>query len=134
MNDTMRTKRTLQKRKRFLSALAAGCSVTAASKAAAVGRTCLYRWRADDDTFARAWDDAAEQSIDLLEDECRKRAVAGSDLLLIFLLRNRRPHIYRPPRQIGIAGVEGGPPIAVADGRVCVYLPDNRRPPVKSDQ
>jgi hypothetical protein len=38
--------------------------------------------------------------IDLLEDEARRRAIAVSDLLLIFLLKHHRPECYRPPRQL----------------------------------
>lgn len=41
---------------------------------------------------------AEEESIDALEDEARRRALDGSDLSLIFLLKHRRPAVYRPPR------------------------------------
>lgn len=92
-----RTIRTTKKRGAFLGALAAGNSVTASCQAAGVGRVSVYEWRHDDEAFADQWDDAVEQSVDLLEDEARRRAMAQSDTLLIFLLKSRRPSIYRPP-------------------------------------
>ena len=36
-----------------------------------------------------------EDAVDLLEEEARRRALAGSDLLLIFLLKAHRPQMYR---------------------------------------
>jgi len=93
-----RTVRTPKKRRSFLTALAAGHSGTAACHLSRLGRTAAYAWRNDDPVFAAEWLDAAEAGIDLLEDEARRRAMAGSDLLLIFLLRNRRPDVYRPPK------------------------------------
>jgi hypothetical protein len=51
---------------KFLTALAAGSSVAAAASAAGIGRSSAYRWR-DDPAFADAWDNAEEESIDLLE-------------------------------------------------------------------
>lgn len=50
---------------------------------------------------------AAEHRIHLLEVECRKRAFRGSDLLLMFLLKAARPHVYRDNyRRIEITGGE----------------------------
>lgn len=54
--------------------------------------------------------DAAEAGIDLLEDEARRRAMGGSDLLLIFLLRNRRPAVYRPSNTPQLESVAHEPP------------------------
>jgi hypothetical protein len=67
-------------------------------------------WRDDDPSFAAEWLDAAEAGIDLLEDEARRRAMAGSDLLLIFLLRNRRPDVYRPPKTSQLDSITHEPP------------------------
>jgi hypothetical protein len=44
------------------------------------------------------WDAARESGTDLLEDCARRRAIERSDTLLIFLLKARRPHVYREPR------------------------------------
>lgn len=113
----------------FLSAIGAGNSVTAACQAAQIARSAAYSWRADDPEFAAEWDDATDQGVDLLEDEARRRAMAQSDLLLIFMLRHHRPQVYRPPRATLLGGMgANAPPIATrAEGRVVVYLPDNGR-------
>jgi hypothetical protein len=105
-----RTVRTPKKRCAFLTALAAGHSVTTACQLSRLGRTAAYAWRSDDPAFAAEWQDAADAGIDLLEDEARRRAMAGSDLLLIFLLRNRRPAVYRPPKTLQIDSVVHEPP------------------------
>jgi len=72
----------------------------------------VYRWRAEDKTFAAAWDKAIEIGADLLEEEAMRRAVTGvqrpvfqggrlvghvrdySDTLLIFLLKGAKPQKY----------------------------------------
>jgi hypothetical protein len=124
----MRTIRTPKKRASFLTAIGAGNSVTAACETAGLGRTAVYAWRADDAAFAAEWDDAADQGVDLLEDEARRRAMAQSDLLLIFMLKHRRPDVFRPPRSTLLGGIDGAPPIKPeAIGKVVVYLPSNGR-------
>lgn len=71
--------------------------MTAACKAEGIARSSYYLWLADDPDFAKAVDDALESGTDLLEDEAKRRAVglSGSDTLLIFLLKARRPDKYR---------------------------------------
>ncbi len=88
------------RKKRFLTALAAGHSVMTAAEAAGVARQTVYRWRQEDETFARAWDEAIEAGTDRLEDEALRRAFAGSDTLLIFLLKARRPTKYRDTHHV----------------------------------
>src|SRR5689334_2689017 len=90
-----RTVRTPKKRRSFLTALAAGHSGTAACHLSRLGRTAAYAWRNDDPVFAAEWLDAAE---------------AGIDLLFIFLLRNRRPDVYRPPKTSQLDGITHEPP------------------------
>jgi transposase-like protein len=124
----MRTIRTPKRRGAFLTAISAGQSVSAACRAAGIARSAVYTWRKDDAEFADAWDEAIEAGTDLLEDIARRRAVAQSDLLLIFLLRARRPHLYSPPRAVQIGGLADAPPVAIrGSGRVTVFLPDNLR-------
>lgn len=97
----------------FLAALADTGSVSRACKVAKVGRTAAYEHREADADFAAAWKDAERISVELMEDEARRRAVEGcrkpvfqggkrvgeileySDTLLIFLLKARRPDVYR---------------------------------------
>jgi len=88
------------RKKRFLAVLAAGHSVMTAAEAAGVARQTVYRWRQEDEAFARAWDEAIEAGTDRLEDEALRRAFAGSDTLLIFLLKARRPAKYRDTHHV----------------------------------
>ncbi|GIV14871.1 MAG: hypothetical protein KatS3mg022_0306 [Armatimonadota bacterium] len=79
----------------FLLALARGCSVTAACKIAGISRQHAYRCRARSERFAAQWADAWESGTDALEDEAVRRALAGSDTLLMFMLKARRPEKFR---------------------------------------
>src|SRR5262249_4189353 len=84
-----------KEKERFLMLLAEGEPVSRAASAVGVARNTLYGWRKSDAEFSRAWDEAWEQGADLLEAVALERALNGSDLLLIFLLKGRRPHRYR---------------------------------------
>ena len=102
------------KRARFLAILVeTGGNVSASCRAVKIGRTAVYRWRHEDPVFAREMDAALELSTQTLEDEAIRRAHTGvvepvyqkgqlvghvrrySDRLLEFLLRARRPEVYR---------------------------------------
>ena len=97
----------------FLGHLTATGNVSASARVAGYQRRTLYGWREQDAEFKAAWEDAAEQGVDGLEEEARRRAHDGveepvfyrgekvgavrkySDLLLIFLLKGHRPEKYR---------------------------------------
>jgi len=97
----------------FLAALAKDPNVTAAAAAAGVARQYVYEARDAHADFAKAWDNAIEQSVDILETEARRRALHGtsrpvyqggalagyvqeySDVLAIFLLKAHRPEKFR---------------------------------------
>ena len=90
------SKLTLEKRGRFLQVLADGGSITLAAKAVGLTRFGMYQARDRDPDFKAAWDDALEGGTDGLEDEAISRAIKGkSDVLLIFMLKARRPKKYR---------------------------------------
>jgi hypothetical protein len=74
-----------------------------------VPRRSFYRYRSPDLEFAKAWDEAYEVGTDLLEDVALERAVAESDLLLIFQLKARRPWKYRDNAKVQHVGAGGGP-------------------------
>lgn len=112
-------KRVRKWRRKFLSALCHSPNVSRAAKLAGRSRSQVYRSRELSPHFARAWDDALEQSIDAAEGEAYRRAVTGvlkpvfgslgnkqgsgqigqvrehSDTLLIFLLKAHKPQKYR---------------------------------------
>lgn len=88
----------------MLAKLRQGYSIASACKAERIGRRTYYDWRNDDPAFATAADDAIEYGTDTLEDEAKRRAVGlhGSDTLLIFLLKARRPEKYAERRHIDL--------------------------------
>jgi hypothetical protein len=66
--------------------------------------TYVYRHREGDDAFAAAWAQVEDDVSDDLEEEAVRRAKDGSDTLLIFLLKARRPEKYRENAHITHAG------------------------------
>jgi hypothetical protein len=104
-------------KEQFLSALASVGVVAHAAKKAKITRQAAYLARDADPVFAARWKDAVEQSTELLEAEAIRRASTGtlkpvyqrgelvgkireySDTLLIFMLKARKPGMYRdnPP-------------------------------------
>ncbi len=120
----------------FLAALRATYSVQHAAAAASIHRATAYRWRAADEAFADAWDQALEGCKDRLEQSLFQRAVDGveepvfykgkqcgsvrrySDAAAIFLLKGGRPEKYRERAEL--TGPGGGPlrTESRVDGRV----------------
>lgn len=91
----------------------AGGSFRTASKLCGVAWQTLYKWRSVDENFAEAWTAVLEgPATDALESEALRRAVDGddapvihqgvitdwykkrSDILLMFLMKSRRPEKY----------------------------------------
>jgi hypothetical protein len=89
-----------QWRATFLKTLAKTPSVTMAAKAAGIPRRTAYDHREKDPEFAQAWDDALNQSLDVLEHEVYQRALKDDAQLAMFLLKAHRPSIYRDNQRI----------------------------------
>lgn len=70
-------------------------NVRLACEAAGVTRQGLYGRRDRDPAFAALWADALEDAIEGLEAIAWKRATAGSDILLMFMLKGMNPVKYR---------------------------------------
>ena len=88
-------------------------NVTLACRSAGIPRRSAYDWRENDADFARRWEEALDEGIDLLEAELQRRAFEGterpvfykgqqcgtwrtySDALAMFLLKAHRPEKYR---------------------------------------
>jgi hypothetical protein len=81
------------KKRAFLAAYAQVGSVSGAARAAGVSRRSHSRWLEDAD-YASAFETAKDEAADTLEDEARRRAFEGSDVLLIFLLKGALPQKY----------------------------------------
>jgi hypothetical protein len=102
----------------FLAAFAVTASMQAACRIAGIGsRNTVYHWRARDPEFAARFRDAEIEATELLEAEAWRRAMVGvvvetpildrgeligtvtemrkSDTLLMFLLKARKPVVYR---------------------------------------
>lgn len=79
----------------FLTEFAKRGNISRAAKAATVGRQTVYDWLERDGAFRALFASAEQESIDSLEDEAHRRAIDGSDTLLIFLLKASRPSKYR---------------------------------------
>lgn len=123
-------------RGKFLDAVGSGWSVTAAAERAGFSRQRFYELRDEDESFAVEWTQADERGTQVLEDELRKRAVEGWDedtfdgdgmlqrrvrryspALLIFLLKAKRPDVYRDNATVQVTGADGGPVQMIADYR-----------------
>lgn len=88
-------KSNVAKKATFLAQLKMGSSVKTAALAAGIHRRTFYDWRDQDSEFRAAWDDAIKESVEILEDEVRRRALDPNDkqsyILLMFLLKKHDP-------------------------------------------
>lgn len=115
----------------FLAAYSECCNVRRAAACVGVNRRRVYEWKAKSEAFRQAMAVAEELGVQALEDEAVRRAQEGlrrykftrggepikhpvtggpyfeheySDTLLIFLLKAKRPEVYRERHQIQHAG------------------------------
>jgi len=79
----------------FLSSFSQCGNITKSSGDAGVTRQAVFYAYKRHPDFRVLYDEAKEQSIEVLEDVARKRATDSSDNLLIFLLKAMRPEVYR---------------------------------------
>lgn len=111
----------------FLVELAKTGNVSKAVARTKIARSAVYKRRESDPAFAAAWAEAEEVAVELMEAEARRRAVEGtlrpvfqggamagkvreySDTLLIFLLKARRPAVYRENTRVVVAGDPAAP-------------------------
>lgn len=107
------TELTAKKRRLFLQTLEETTNVAAACRAIKMSRQGVYNWRKHDTEFAEEWDAALNAALDQLEQTAVERAHAGSDLLMMFLLKANRPAKYRESVKHELSGSEGGQPINV---------------------
>lgn len=79
----------------FLRLLSQGCLVKEAAAAVAIPWRTLYHKRSHDPAFAARWEDAKRVKVDHLIAEAERRAMRGSDRLLMFLLSSYRPEQFK---------------------------------------
>ncbi len=112
-----------RRRQRFCELIAEGWSVSAACRVVGIHRSAAYRLRDAHPEFRSAWAEAWESGADMLEDTARELAIEGSlvpvywqgkvvghqrrrsEMLLMLLLRGRRPEVFRD--HAGIAADDG---------------------------
>lgn len=126
----MATARTTQHKKNlFLQAYVETGTITHAAQAAGIGRRTHYNWLDEDEDYAVAFADAEQAAMDMLEGEARRRGFAGSDTLLIFLLKGGRPEKYADRRHITgevRSNLDAGQLIDQAEAKVLQYIPGGR--------
>lgn len=85
---------THSKKRAFLTHFADHGSVSTAAELSGINRWTHYHWLKNDSDYQEAFHDAEKSAVSSLEDEARKRAIGGSDTLLIFLLKGLRPERF----------------------------------------
>lgn len=125
-------KATQLKKERFLDVYGKVGTITAAAQGAGITRKTHYLWLKDDDKYSDAFQEKTEEAGERLEQEARRRAVAGtdkpivyqgeisrdkegkpvtikeySDTLLIFLMKGAMPNKYGD--RVKHTGDDGGP-------------------------
>lgn len=79
----------------FLAAFEHAGTVSGACAVVGIARSTAYRERYRNESFEQRWHEVEDTTTDELELEACRRAKNGSDLLLIFLLKARKPGMYR---------------------------------------
>lgn len=79
---------------KFLAELQLRGTVTAACKAANVGRRTVYDERARNPLFATMMGETVEHCVEAVETTLYERALAGGTTEMIFFLKCRKPEVY----------------------------------------
>lgn len=83
-----------ERQEMFIAAVSGGARYNEAAEEAGVHRVTAWRWRADA-AFMKRFDAARKASVTRLKREAERRAMAGSDRLLIFLLCAYAPQEFQ---------------------------------------
>ena len=140
MSHRQMTVRTPKRRLAFLKKLREGASIYEACRHIGVSRNAMYQWRADDEDFHNAWDEAVEEITDAVEARLCRDARNGNTIAQIFWLKTHRPSVYNqrpaqaPPYVPGatingdtVISPLGAPPEEQAVNNVMFRLPRNNR-------
>ena len=91
------------------SHIAKFAAFSVAADLSGVPQSTAYAWRARSPEFQQMLAAAEERRIQLLEAEAWRRAVGGSDTMLIFMLKAARPAVYRENHTVELTGPNGAP-------------------------
>ena len=84
-----------KKKQTFLASLNAGLTIALAAESAHIGARTAYDWRGQDQEFRAAWESVEEAKTVALEESLYNRAISSDTVAAIFLLKARRPLMYR---------------------------------------
>jgi hypothetical protein len=110
-----------------LVAIAGGATLSDAADHAGCGRGAVWEWRRDDPVFAKDFEQAYSLGTDVLEKEATRRAMEGSDLLLLFLLKSRNPARFNRRMLEAVPAPEAAAALGAVTDNVHFYLPPNHR-------
>lgn len=96
-----------ERKDEFLRLLSQGCTVRDAAASVALHYSALYRQRQSDAAFAKRWEDAQRVSVGRLVQEAERRAMSGSDKLLMFLLTNYAPDKFKKQSTLEVTNPDG---------------------------
>lgn len=102
--------RTYKRRKAFLDSISVGDSVSMAATGAGGTTRQFKAWAKEDANFEADWKEAEEQGTDFIEDIAVERAIKKSDVLMMAVLKARRPDKYDRGSKLELSGgisVEG---------------------------
>jgi hypothetical protein len=87
----------------FLVAYSQCGNISQAARVANVSRPQTYVWL-QDPCYAEAFREAGREAVDRLEEEARRRAMEGSDMLMSLLLKGHLPEKYRDNHRVEMHG------------------------------
>jgi hypothetical protein len=95
------------RKERWLVSYQSHGTATAACEEVGIHRSTAYEHRKSDPEFAKAWDALESETTKLLEETLYERALNGDTTAAIFMLKARRPSVYRESLNVKHAGKVG---------------------------
>ena len=88
----------------FLAAYANSGNIRSASRAIKMDRTNHHLWMKDNSVYQEAFHLAELEAGEYLEELAMSRAQAGSDVMIIFMLKGKKPDVYRERSSVDFKG------------------------------
>lgn len=95
----------------FLASLKSTLNVSRAADVAGITRRAAYKARTEHADFAADWDEALEEVVDRIEAISMHQALdpdPKNTVMRIFMLKSRRPEVYKETVQNELVGKDGG--------------------------
>lgn len=97
---------------RYLELYSGGLSSGESALAAGVSLATISRWKMADPEFEAAWHKAYDEFTHTLEAKAERMAAEATPMsatMLIFMLKARKPNVYRESIRAELTGKDGGP-------------------------